>query len=91
MQHLYLFGYDIHSRKRRNRVHKLLVGHALDGQESAYECWLAAHEFRAARQALAGMLDEADRLLITRLDPRASIHVLGKATRPTLPNLFYAG
>ena len=41
LRHLFLVGYDIASARRRRQALKAIKGHAIGGQKSLYECWLA--------------------------------------------------
>jgi CRISPR-associated protein Cas2 len=92
MRNLYLIGYDISDNASRRRVLRSLKGNAIGGQKSLYECWLDAGEFRAAHDNLRGLITEGtDRIVLTRLDPRASVHTLGVAVPPEDGTIFYQG
>ena len=92
MRQLYLISYDIKDNARRARVLRAIKGNAIGGQKSVYECWLDANEFQNAKYALASLVhDAADRIVLTRLDPRAAIHTLGVGVPPEDGNLFYLG
>lgn len=92
MRNLYLIGYDIQDNTVRRRVLQTLKGNAIGGQKSLYECWLDADEFRDAHDRLHGLVQSGrDRVVLTRLDPRAAIHTLGIAVPPEDGTIFYQG
>jgi CRISPR-associated protein Cas2 len=92
LRHLFLVGYDISSSRRRRRALKAVKGHAIGGQKSLYECWLTSGELQQAMQALRQLIDAtADRVVFVRLDPRASMHMLGRAVAPADGDYFYQG
>lgn len=77
---LYLACYDIADPKRLRRVCRLLQGYRVEGQLSAYECWLTPSELRDVKVALTQLIDtEEDRVHLFRLDPRMSVQCYGQA------------
>lgn len=91
-RHLFIIAYDIASARRRSRALKAIKGHAIGGQKSLYECWLTAGELQQTMQALRALIDSAtDRVVLLRLDPRATVHTLGVAVRPHDGEFFYQG
>ncbi len=92
MRQPYLIAYDIPDDNRRRRVLQLLRGYAGSSQKSLHECWLSGTELRAVHADLLGLTNERDdRLLLARLDPRATRHMLGCATALVCPNLYVQG
>lgn len=92
MRQLYLISYDIQDNARRARVLRAIKGNAIGGQKSVYECWLDSNEFERAKHALGALVrDNGDRVVLTRLDPRAAIHTLGVGVPPEDGELFYMG
>jgi CRISPR-associated protein Cas2 len=92
LRHLLLVGYDISSARRRRRALKAVKGHAIGGQKSLYECWLTSGELQQAMQALRQLIDPTtDRVVFVRLDPRAAMHMLGRAVAPADGDFFYQG
>lgn len=92
MRHLHLIGYDISKNSVRQRTLKAIRGNAIGGQKSVYECWLDGHELDEVREEIARLIDSgSDRVLILRMDPRATVHTLGVASAPTDGALFYQG
>jgi CRISPR-associated protein Cas2 len=91
-RHLFLIAYDISSAARRRNVLNAVKGHATGGQKSLYECWMTSGELQQAIHAIRSLIDPADdRVLIIRLDHRASVHVLGMAVLPVDDDFFYHG
>ncbi len=92
MRQPYLIAYDMPDPNRRRRVLQLLRGYAGSSQKSLHECWLSETELRAIHADLLGLTDARDdRLLLTRLDPRAARHALGRAADLVCPNLYVQG
>jgi len=92
MRHLYLIGYDISDNRRRLRALRAIKGNAIGGQKSVYECWLDDGELDAVRAELAEVVGEGvDRIIVTRLDPRATVHALGVGVAPADGEFFYQG
>jgi CRISPR-associated protein Cas2 len=92
LRHLFLIGYDIASSRRRRQASKVVKGHAIGGQKSMYECWLTSGELQQAMHALRVLIDPAtDRVVFVRLDPRATMHMLGTAVAPADGEFFYQG
>lgn len=77
---LYLACYDIADPKRLRRVCRLLQGYRVEGQLSAYECWLSASELHYVKSTLLQLIDTTeDRIHLFRLDPRMSVQCYGQA------------
>ena len=92
LRHLFLIAYDIGSAARRRKVLDAVKGHATGGQKSLYECWMTSGELQQAMHVIRSLIDtKDDRVLIIRLDPRASVHVLGMAVVPADDEFFYHG
>lgn len=92
LRHLFLVGYDISCSRRRRKALKAVKGHAIGGQKSMYECWLTSGELQQAMHALRGLIDPGtDRVVFVRLDPRATMHMLGTAVAPADGEYFYQG
>jgi CRISPR-associated protein Cas2 len=92
LRHLFLIGYDIRTARRRRRALKVVKAQAIGGQKSLYECWLTTGELQAALRELRSLIDpETDRVLLVRLDPRATVHTLGAAVAPQDGEFFYLG
>lgn len=92
MRQLYLISYDIRDRTRRTHVMQSIKGNAVGGQKSVYECWLDDRELSQACHTLEDLIDrDADRVFITRLDPRAAVHTLGVGAPPEDGDMFYMG
>ena len=88
---LYLAAYDINQNRRRAGALKLLRGYATGGQKSVHEVWLTAGEKRAVLADFALILDEGDRFVLLRLDPRSRTLLAGRAQAPADPGHFYIG
>ena len=92
LRHLFLIGYDISSPRRLRRALKVVKSHAIGGQKSLYECWLTSGELQQAMQQLRELIDPGeDRVIFVRLDPRATMHMLGTAVAPADGEFFYQG
>src|SRR5690606_31648705 len=92
MRHLYLIGYDISDNRSRVRALRAIKGNAIGGQKSVYECWLDDGELAAARAELSALAGGGlDRIIVTRLDPRAAVHTLGVGVAPADGDFFYQG
>lgn len=92
MRHLFLVGYDIACSRTRRRALKAIKGTAIGGQKSLYECWLTSGELQDVMTTIRSLLDEeTDRAVFVRLDPRATVHTLGKAVAPDDGEFFYLG
>ena len=90
-RHLYLAAYDIADDRRRIGALRLLRAFATGGQKSVHEVWLTPGDKRSVLGDIAYILDEDDRFLLLRLDPRSRTHVIGRAEAPADPNYFYIG
>ena len=92
LRHLFLIGYDIRCNRRRRRALKALKSHAVGGQKSIYECWLTQGELQLAIASLRALIDPVtDRVILLRLDPRATVMTLGRGVAPADGDLFYLG
>lgn len=87
---MYLAAYDVTDPGRLRASLALVKGYATGGQKSAYECWLSEFEKNDLLHMIALLLDETeDRFALIGLDPRSSIHTLGKAVASIDPQTFY--
>jgi CRISPR-associated protein Cas2 len=92
IRHLFLIAYDISSASRRSKVLNAVKAHATGGQKSLYECWMSTGELQQAMLTIRRLIQPAtDRVLIIRLDPRASVRTLGVAVEPSDDDYFYHG
>lgn len=91
-RNLYLAAYDVaHPNRLRAALH-LVRAYATGGQKSVHEIFLTPAEKRELLHNFALLLDEdEDRFLLLRLDPRAKVITLGRATTPADPDHFYIG
>lgn len=86
---LYLICYDITDPKRLYRVAHYLKGYKVDGQKSAYECWVTESEKRQILTELQTLTDPTtDRVHLFQLDPRQQVECFGCATHFTTPGFF---
>jgi len=88
---LYLPAYDISADRRRTGALKLLRAYATGGQKSVHEVWLTAGERRAVLSDFVHILDDGDRFMLLRLDPRSRTLLAGRAQAPADPGHFYIG
>ena len=88
---LYLAAYDISDNRRRVGALKLLRAYATGGQKSVHEVWLTEAEKRDVLADMVFILDNNDRFLLLRLDPRSRVHVIGRGEAPADPDYFYIG
>lgn len=92
LRHLFLIGYDIRCNRRRRQALKALKSHAVGGQKSIYECWLTQGELQLAIASLRALIDPVtDRVILLRLDPRATVMTLGRGVAPADGDFFYLG
>lgn len=92
LRHLFLIGYDIASPRRLRHALMAVKANAVGGQKSLYECWLTAGELQQVMRTLRELIDPAeDRIVLLRLDPRATVHTLGTAVAPEDGEFFYQG
>lgn len=88
----FLAAYDVADRRRLAAALQLVRGYATGGQKSVHECFLSTGERNNLMHDMSVLLEEdTDRFLLLRLDPRARIHTLGRATAPADPDYFYIG
>ena len=77
---LYLVGYDVACPLRLRRLGRFLRGYRVEGQKSAYECWVAPAEFEEIRAGIRDRIDAGeDRVHIFQLDPRMEVRCFGTA------------
>lgn len=88
---LFLAAYDISEHRRRTGALQLLRGYATGGQKSVHEVWLTAGEKRSVLTDMSAILDEGDRFILLRLDPRSRTLLAGRAQAPADPGHFYIG
>lgn len=87
----YLAAYDIASPRRLAAALALVRGYATGGQKSVHEIFLTAAEKHRLLRDMALVVEDDDRFLLIRLDPRARIHTLGIASAPADPSYFFVG
>ncbi len=88
----FLAAYDVADRRRLAAALQLVRAYATGGQKSVHECFLSSGERNNLMHDMSVLLEEdTDRFLLLRLDPRARIHALGRATAPADPDYFYIG
>ncbi len=86
----YLAAYDISHPRRQGKARERIRAYALGGQKSVFECLLTPAETAQLLRAMEAVLDgETDSFLLLRLDPRATIEVLGLGRAPELGAFFY--
>lgn len=89
---LFVAAYDVHERKRRARVRRVVNEYASGGQKSAYECWLTAQECRKLHANVAGMLDlSKDSFALLPVQGEETFVGLGIASGPVDPEVTYVG
>jgi CRISPR-associated protein Cas2 len=89
---LHVIAYDVVADDRRVQALKACKGHGLGGQKSVHECLLSSQERHELGARIEKLVDvRGDRLMVLMLDPRASMHTLGKAEAPPSPPWFYIG
>ena len=78
-RHLFLVCYDICDDTRLRHVREQLSAWRVQGQKSAFECWLTPAEYQQVKQKLESLIDDhVDLLHIIRLDPSQPIYRIGK-------------
>ena len=88
----FLAAYDVAQPRRLAAALHLVRGYATGGQKSVHECFLTAGERNTLMHDMSVLLEEdTDRFMLLRLDPRARIPPLGRATAPADPDYFYLG
>jgi CRISPR-associated protein Cas2 len=87
----YLAAYDITDNRQRRAALRLLRAYATGGQKSVHEVWLTAVEKREVLSGMEEILDENDRFMLLRLDPRSPAVVIGQGQAPANPDYFYIG
>ena len=89
---LYIAAYDISSDTRLRDALRVLKGYASGRQKSVFECFLTEGEKRALVAEVRAVLDrDEDRFFLLRLEPRGTVHTLGKAVRPLDLAWYYVG
>lgn len=92
IRHLFLVGYDIRCNRTRRRALRTVKGYSVGGQKSIHECWLTQGELQEVLSALRQLIDpQTDRVILLRLDPRATVHTRGVAVVPEDGDFFYQG
>jgi CRISPR-associated protein Cas2 len=87
---LYLAAYDVAHPRRLRVALELVKGYSTGGQRSVHECFLTDGEKARLLHEMALVLEEdEDSFLLLRLDPRARVLTLGKATAPVDEPYFY--
>ena len=89
---LYIACYDICDDRRLRLALRVLRNYASGGQKSVFECFLDEAERAELIAEVQAVIDPAeDRFLLLRIEPRATVHVLGIAEAPADPAYFYLG
>lgn len=88
---LYLAAYDVKNARRLRASLDLVRGYATGGQKSVHECYLSPAEHASLLHDMMLVLEEEDRFLLLRLDPRSRVHTLGCAEEPQDNPYFYIG
>ncbi len=89
---LYIAAYDVSNDARLRNALRVLKGFASGRQKSVFECFLTDAEKRVLLREVRAVLDEIeDRFFLIRLEPRGTVHTLGKAVRPLDLAWYYVG
>ena len=89
---LYIAAYDVSNDARLRDALRVLKGFASGRQKSVFECFLTDAEKRVLLREVRAVLDEIeDRFFLIRLEPRGTVHTLGKAVRPLDLAWYYVG
>jgi CRISPR-associated protein Cas2 len=92
MRALYIAAYDVSNDARLRNALRVLKGFASGRQKSVFECFLTDAEKRVLLREVRAVLDEIeDRFFLIRLEPRGTVHTLGKAVRPLDLAWYYVG
>ena len=89
---VFLVGYDISDKTKRSAVLQEIKNYAIDGQKSAYECWLTSSESNSLHHFLAYSIEFGDVACIINIT-RTYWQNLPKASSlyaPT-PDFLYIG
>lgn len=87
---LFIAAYDITDENRLRNALELMKGYSLGRQKSVFECFLTPSERLELLREACKLLDlRTDRFLLIRVDRRAPVLTLGKATPPEDPPIFY--
>lgn len=57
---VFLVGYDISDKTKRSAVLQQVKDYGIDGQKSAYECWLTSSEITSLHHILADIIEVGD-------------------------------
>jgi CRISPR-associated protein Cas2 len=87
----YIAAYDITRNSLRRAALRLLRAYATGGQKSVHEVWLTPAEKRAVLGGMEEILDDGDRFMLLRLDPRSPAVAIGRGQVPSDPDYFYIG
>jgi len=90
MRQLHLVAYDTNDERRRRRMRQRVRAYAVGAQKSVFECWLDGEERAALMSELAALAGEEGRVLVVRLDPRATMHAVGTGKPPGDGSFFLA-
>jgi CRISPR-associated protein Cas2 len=88
---LHVAAYDIGEAKRLRLALRVLKGYATGGQKSVFECFLSEEERRSLVREMIPLIEDEDRFLLLRLDPRSEVLTYGIAVAPSDPEYFYVG
>jgi len=88
---LYLAAYDVREPTRLANALQLVREYATGGQKSVHEIFLTPAERHTLLANMSHLLNQVDRFLLLRLDPRADVQTLGNADMPEDPDFFYLG
>jgi CRISPR-associated protein Cas2 len=89
---LVLAAYDVVCPRRLAAALHVVTGYAQGGQKSAYECWTTSAERVQLGAEFAAVLDpNLDRWAIIPLGRKPRVRVLGRASLPADPPVFYFG
>jgi len=89
---LYIAAYDVSDDARLRDALRVLKGYASGRQKSVFECFLTEAEKRVLVAEVEAVLDrDEDRFFLVRLEPRGTVHTLGKAVRPLDLAWYYVG
>ncbi|MFM2069247.1 MAG: hypothetical protein RLZZ584_4156 [Pseudomonadota bacterium] len=87
----YIAAYDITDNRLRRAALRLLRAYATGGQKSVHEVWLTPADKRDVLAGMEEILDDGDRFLLLRLDPRSPAMAIGRGQVPSDPDYFYIG
>ena len=89
---LFIAAYDVVGDSRRQQVHRTVSAYASGGQKSVFECRLSPLERKTLLTQVRRLINEGeDRFALFRVEERTKPVLLGVATPPTDPSLYYVG